>query len=240
MQALDEERQRLRTERSHLKDFKKGLVKTKKKLSSQRRELVEAIEKMYEADIQLAERLQEIESVSKKISSLRAHKSREREAGEDIEQLLMDGVKEVQEGIVELLRQEQRAKVERISLAEERRKLVARNSGNCPRCSKSTRLFTSVQDISNFKDEEEATRRPQAWQEESALKSGVRPARSSVAVESNFRPRSSGDGASNELLNSQVSALRRGAESDNQFLKNEMEYLKTIQQINMSTLSKYK
>ena len=91
-----------------MKDFKKGLVKTKKKLSSQRRELVEAIEKMYEADIQLAERLQEIESVSKKISSLRAHKSREREAGEDIEQLLMDGVKEVQEGIVELLRQEQR------------------------------------------------------------------------------------------------------------------------------------
>ena len=243
MQALDEEKQKLRTERSHLRDYKNRLVKSKKKLYGQRKDLVEAIEKMYEADLQLSERLQEIEGVGRKISNLRVQKSGEKEAGEDIERLLMEGIKEIQEGIVELLRQEQRSKAERISLAEERRKLIGtRNSGSstvCPRCStKNMRPFTSVQDISGLQDEEETVRRrPQAWLDDLALKTGFRP-RSSV--DGNFRPRSSGDGASNEILFSNVTALRKGADSDNQFLKNEMEYLKTIQQINMSTLSKYK
>ena len=239
MQALDEEKQKLRTEKNHLRDFKNRLVKSKKRLSGQRKDLVEAVEKMYEADVQLSERLQEIESVSRKISKLKVEKS-QREAGEDIEQLLMEGLKEVQEGIVELLRQEQRSKAEKISLTEERRKMVGkRTSGlSCPRCTRNMRPFTSVQDISGLQDEEEPIRRrPQAWLDDLALKTGFRP-RSSV--DGNLRPRSSGDGASNELLNSNVTALRREADTDNQFLQNEMEYLKTIQQINMATLSKYK
>ena len=239
MQALDEEKQKLRTEKNHLRDYKNRLVKSKKRLYGQRKDLVEAVEKMYEADVQMSEKLQEIEAVSKKISNLKVEKT-QREAGEDIERLLMDGVKEVQEGIVELLRQEQRSKAERISLSEERRKLVGtRSSGStCPRCTKNMRTFTSVQDISGLQDEEDLMRRrPQAWLNDLALKTGFRP-RSSA--EGNFRPRSSGDGASNELLNSNVTALRREADTDNQFLQNEMEYLKTIQQINMTTLSKYK
>ena len=139
------------------------------------------------------------------------------------------------------MRVEQRSKAERISLAEERRKLISiRTSGSsCPRCStKNMRHFTSVQDISGLQDEDKPMRRrAQAWLDDMDAKTGFRP-RSSV--EGNFRPRSSGDGASNELLNSNVTALRRDADTDNQFLQNEMEYLKTIQQINMATLSKYK
>ena len=241
MQALEEEKQKLRTERNQLRDYKSRLVKSKKKLYGQRKDLVEAIEKMYEADLQLSERLQEIEAVGRKISKVKIEKSGTREASEDIERLLMEGIKEVQEGIVELLRQEQRSKAERISLAEERRKLMGtrNSSSSCPRCTKNLRPFTSVQDIAGLQDEEETTRRrPQAWLDDLAQKTGFRP-RSSV--DGNFRPRSSGDGASNEILNSNVTAaLRREADSDNQFLKNEMDYLKTIQQINMSTLSKYK
>ena len=237
LQALNEEKQKLKTEKNHLKDFKNRLVKSKKRLCGQRKDLVEAIEKMYEADIQLSERLQQIEGVGRKLSHLKIHKSQEREASADVERLLTDGIKEIQEGIVELLRQEQRSKAERISLTEERRKLIsARSFGSCPHCIRNTRPFASVQDISGLQDEEETSRRPQAWLDDLAHKTGFRQ-RSSV--DGNFRPRSSGDGASNELLNSNT-ALRRGADSDNQFLKNEMESLKTIQQINMSTLSKYK
>ena len=51
--------------------------------------------------------------------------------------------------------------------------------------------------------------------------------------------RTSGDGASIEALDSHVTNLRIDAEQDKKFLEDEMEYLKTLQQINIKTLSKY-
>ena len=54
-----------------------------------------------------------------------------------------------------------------------------------------------------------------------------------------FKSRTSGDGASIEALDSNVFAFKKEAESDQQFLNDEMEYLKNIQGINIRTLSKY-
>ena len=51
--------------------------------------------------------------------------------------------------------------------------------------------------------------------------------------------RTSGDGASIEALDSHVTALRIDADNDKKFLEDEMEYLKTLQQINIKTISKY-
>ena len=51
--------------------------------------------------------------------------------------------------------------------------------------------------------------------------------------------RTSGDGASVDALDSHVTNLRIDADHDKKFLEDEMEYLKTLQQINIKTLSKY-
>ena len=51
--------------------------------------------------------------------------------------------------------------------------------------------------------------------------------------------RTSGDGASREALDSHVTALKIDADNDRKFLEDEREYLKTLQQINIKTLSKY-
>ena len=51
--------------------------------------------------------------------------------------------------------------------------------------------------------------------------------------------RTSGDGASMEALDSQFTNLRLDADQDKKFLEDEMEYLKTLQQINIKTVSKY-
>ena len=51
--------------------------------------------------------------------------------------------------------------------------------------------------------------------------------------------RTSGDGASMEALDSHVTNLRLDADQDKKFLDDEMEYLKTLQQINIKTVSKY-
>ena len=51
--------------------------------------------------------------------------------------------------------------------------------------------------------------------------------------------RTSGDGASIEALDSHLTNLRIEADQDKKFLDEEMEYLKTLQQINIKTVSKY-
>ena len=78
---------------------------------------------------------------------------------------------------------------------------------------------------------------PLAWMdlnqeiaEQKGSKVGIRNVKSS---------RTSGDGASIEALDSHVTALKMDADSDKKFLEDEMEYLKTLQQINIKTVSKY-
>ena len=78
---------------------------------------------------------------------------------------------------------------------------------------------------------------PVAWMDlhqhmtgQSGSKVGMRNLKSS---------RTSGDGASREGLDSHVSALRSEADRDKKFLEDEREYLKTLQKINIKTISKY-
>ena len=77
---------------------------------------------------------------------------------------------------------------------------------------------------------------PIAWMD---LNQEIAEHRGSKVNNRNLKSRTSGDGASIEALDSHVTALRIDADNDKKFLEDEMEYLKTLQQINLKTISKY-
>ena len=148
---------------------------------------------------------------------------------------MVASLQDIQSAIVELLKQEQKIKAEKINLTGERKKMQnTRQSLMCSTCSRSMKRSVSSRDIRNLNEFDGSTFNKikhgggqMAWMDidGSTLNRG--------------RSRTSGDGASLEALDSHVSAFKRDAENDQQFLKDEMEYLKTIQGINMRTLSKY-
>ena len=231
MMALGEEKKKMKSDRAHLKEFKEKLIKSKKKVATERKQLASAIEQLYEVEVDLNHKIKESEELHRKVLNMKQKGCGHVDFNKDIEDTIKHGIREIQESIVELLRLEQKTKSDKFSLETEKRKMLkSRDSANCSNCLNKARRFTSVQNLNGYLEEDRVERAGEghtlAWMEDFTGRLGI-------------HPRSSGDGASHDLLDSNVTSLRREAESDSRFLKNEMEYLKTIQRINMSTLSKY-
>ena len=231
MKALEEEKRKLKEERVKLKEYKRKVIKSGNKIKTQKEELGDAIEKLCDVETGLNEKFREIDHLVTKISHVRNQNDDLDGYHQDVKEAMINGVREIQGEIVGLLQQEQKTKAEKFHLLEERKKLNnTRNSTVCIKCNRSAKKFTSVQDLNVCGEENNLQRFGIGWSQGWI---------SELGAMANLRPRSSGDGASHEVLDSNVTLLRKEADNDNQFLKNEMEYLRSIQKINMSTLSKY-
>ena len=234
MKCLEEEKIKMQKAQGNFKFREKNLKEKKRKLSKQKEELVDAIEKLYEVEMGINRKFEDLSKIQANSFNVKLQNQTEMENLKIFEDRIKESVQEIKLAMVDLLKQEQKVKNEKLYLSEERKKLNnTRQSLVCSNCTRSLRRSISSKDL--HERETVSQSNPQmAWMDldESAFhKEKTRRTFSSTRI--------SGDGASLEALDTHVTTLKKEAESDQGFLKNELEYLKSIQQINMKTLSKY-
>lgn len=235
LKAVEEERKRLTREKENMKEHEKKIIEKKKKIANQRKDLANAIEKLYEVEKGISEKFKDLERLKNNILEIKMEGIDSVKQFRIFEDGMIGSLQDIQSAIVELLKQEQKIKAEKMSLTGERKKLQnTRQSLICSTCSRTMKRSISSRDIRNLNEFD-------GVQFNKIRHGGSQMAWMDIegSTLNRVKSRTSGDGASLEALDSHVSAYKREAESDQQFLKDEMEYLKSIQGINMRTLSKY-
>jgi len=235
LKAVEEEKKRLTREKENIKEHEKKLYEKKKKITSQRKDLANAIEKLYEVEKGISEKFKDLERLKNNIIEIKMEGIDSVRQFRVFEDGMVGSLQDIQSAIVELLKQEQKIKSEKMSLTGERKKLQnTRQSLICSTCSRTMKRSISSRDIRNLNEFD-------GVQYNKIRHGGSQMAWMDIegSTLNRVKSRTSGDGASLEALDSHVSAYKKDAENDQQFLRDEMEYLKSIQGINMRTLSKY-
>lgn len=240
VKVLERERVTMKKYKQKLNTEEKRLAEGRRKLLKQRQDISVSIEKLYEVERGINEKMCQLEKLKDQVLITN------KEGVEGIEEFrkLNHGVDDflsyVEEALVNLLKQEQKVKSETLTLHGERKKInMSRNSVLCSSCSRPVRTSFSSRDLRNMDSwEDQITKRtqhentPMAWMDLHGNQFGKVSSRV-------LGSRTSCDGASLEALDTHVSALKKDAENDKKYLKDEVEYLKTLQKINLKTLAKY-
>ena len=240
VKVLERERVTMKKYKQKLNTEEKRLAEGRRKLLKQRQDISVSIEKLYEVERGINEKMCQLEKLKDQVLITN------KEGVEGIEEFrkLNHGVDDflsyVEEALVNLLKQEQKVKSETLTLHGERKKInMSRNSVLCSSCSRPIRTSLSSRDLRNMDSwEDQIAKRtqhentPMAWMDLHGNQFGKVSSRV-------LGSRTSCDGASLEALDTHVSALKKDAENDKKYLKDEVEYLKTLQKINLKTLAKY-
>ena len=240
LKALDEERSKLKKSKEGLKHQEKKLGEERRKLSKQRKDVANAVDKLYEVERGISDKFDQLAELHHSAMNIKVQGVDAVDEFKHLQEGVADFLQDIEEGMLELLKQEQKIKSEVMTLHGERKKINnTRKSLLCTSCSKPFKKSISNKDLRNVEDLEQIlvsrSKPPIAWMD-------LQGDQTSRMI-SNFRTlggsRTSGDGASLEALDSHVSALRRDAEADKKHLKEELDYLKTLQNINVRTVAKY-
>ena len=238
IQVLEKEKNKLKAAKLRLKNEEKKISEGRQKLTKQKHDISHAIEKLYVVEKGIAEKFQELENLLETSKNLRADGMNGIEEYNNLNEGVNDFLQTVEDSLLDLLKQEQRIKSETLILHDERKKMNnTRQTLLCTACARPTiRKSISSRELGHIDQWDDVlfSRRknvpvPAGWIDLHATQKS----------NSNLRNRSSGDGASLEALDSHVSALKRDAEHDKKYLRDEFEYLKTLQSVNVKTLAKY-
>ena len=239
LKVLEQERGTIKKSKQKLKSEQKRLAEGQRKLQKQRQDISVAIEKLYEVERGINDKFSQLDKIKDQVLNLK--KTGVEACGEF--KKLNNGVDDflgvVEEALVNLLRQEQKVKSETLTLNGERKKInMTRSSVLCSACSRPVMKSLSSRDLRNIDscgwEDRINTKRipPIAWMDLQEHQLGKVSSRV-------LGSRTSCDGASLEAIDTHVSALKKDAENDKKYLKDEVDYLKTLQKINVKTLAKY-
>ena len=239
IKVLEQERGTIKESKQKLKSEQKRLAEGQRKLQKQRQDISLAIEKLYEVERGINDKFSKLDQIKDKMLDL---KNTGVEACGEFKKLnyrVDDFLAVVEEALVDLLKQEQKLKSETLTLNSERKKInMTRSSVLCSGCSRPVMKSLSSRDLRSLEgcgreDKINPNRIPPiAWMDLHEHQLGKV---SSKVLGS----RTSCDGASLEAIDTHVSALKKNAENDKKYLKDEVDYLKTLQKINVKTLAKY-
>lgn len=240
LKVLEQERVTMKKYKQKLNNEEKRLAEGQRKLQKQRQDISVSIEKLYEVERGINEKVSQLEKLKDQVLNIKKEGVEAYEEFSKLNHGVDNFLSYVEEALVNLLKQEQKIKSETLTLHGERKKInMTRSSVLCSSCSRPVRTSFSSRDLRNIDSwEDQITKRPQrentpiAWMDLHGDQLGKVSSRV-------LGSRTSCDGASLEALDTHVSALKKDAENDKKYLKDEVEYLKTLQKINLKTLAKY-
>lgn len=237
IKALEEERAKLRKAKDKLKEEEKKILDGRKKLSKQRKDVSDAVEKLYEVERGINDKFEGLAQLQQSAMNVKVQGLDALEEYKHLNGGVADFLQDIEEALLELLKQEQVVKSEMMTLNGERKKMNnTRKSLLCSSCNKPVmKKSMSSRDLRDTDDLENLLHL--------RSKGFEFPEDHTSRMLASFRTlgpsRTSGDGASLEALDSHVSALRKDAENDKKYLKDEVDYLRTLQKINTKTVAKY-
>ena len=241
LKVLEQERVTMKRFKQKLSTEEKRLAEGQRKLRKQRQDVSVSIEKLYEVERGINEKVLQLEKLKDQVLNINKEGVDACEEFNKLNYGVDDFLRVVEEALVNLLKQEQKIKNETLSLHGERKKInMTRSSVLCSACSRPVRKSFSSRDLSNIDciEDQIHTKRSQhgnppiAWMDLHGNQFGKVSSRI-------LGSRTSCDGASLEALDTHVSGLKKDAENDKKYLKDEVEYLQTLQKINVKTLAKY-
>merc|ERR1719471_1402389 len=231
IKVIEEEKSKLKKEKEKQKQESKRIAEAKKKLEIQRRELAEAIEKIYDVEKGIDDKFSDLDKLHKYTKNLKVDSAKVMEDSNKLGEGTGEVLADIKDSILELLRQEQRVAGECLKLERERRQLeVTRQTLVCAGCSRPLTKSVSARDVRQaatgagdwaemISIRRKYEEQPIAWMdlhqqmtEQKVNKVNMRNLKSS---------RTSGDGASREALDSHVTALKIDADNDRKFLEDE-------------------
>ena len=240
IKILDHEKVVIKKMKEKLKKEESKLNAEKKKLSKQRQSVSSAVEKLYEVEIGINEKFEQLCEIQNSLEKSKGQELSKTKEFNELNESVTDFFHEVEAALIELMKQEQKVKNEIVTLTSERKKFSkTRQSLLCSACAKPMRKSLSFHELRNVEDKEDFLFKkklsPAAWMDCHVDNRGsIKNISRNLGI---FR--SSGDGASLEGLDSHVSTIKRDAENDKKYLNEEIDYLRTLQSINVKTLAKY-
>ena len=238
IKVLENEKGNLKRKKDKMKEEEKNLSIGKRKLMKQRNDVAAAIEKLYEVERGINDKFEKLTLLQEDLCQIKDQGSNAFEDYKNLEENVSEFLQEIEGAIVDLLKQEQRVKTETLTLTSERKKInETRKSILCSSCAKPMKRAISSKDFRKLEewDDFKHAGATMAWMD----LQGNNEYKGKFHFRNIGARRSAGDGASLEALDSHVSAFKRDAENDKKYLKDEMDYLKTLQCINVKTLAKY-
>ena len=240
LKVLEQVRVNMKKTKIKLKAEEKNLEGKKRKLYKQRQEVTIAIEKLYDVERGINEKFSNLEKLRDLILKIKTDGVEAIGEFKNLNYGVDQFLTVIEEALLDLLKQEQKIKSETVTLNGERKKINNTiSSVLCSACSRPIRKSFSSKDLRNLG----------SWEQEeifNMLRSqpgypwmdpqGEHQGKVSSRI---LGSRTSCDGASLEAVDTHVSALKKDAENDKKYLKDEVEYLKTLQKINIKTLAKY-
>ena len=148
IKVIEEEKSKLRKEKEKQKQDSKRIAEAKKKLEIQRRELAEAIEKIYDVEKGIDDKFSDLDKLHKYTKNLKVDSAKVMEDSNKLGEGTGEVLADIKDSILELLRQEQRVAGECLKLERERRQLeVTRQTLVCAGCSRPLTKSVSARDV---------------------------------------------------------------------------------------------
>ena len=148
IKVIEEEKSKLRKEKEKQKQESKRIAEAKKKLEIQRRELAEAIEKIYDVEKGIDDKFSDLDKLHKYTKNIKVDSAKVMEDANKLGEGTGEVLADIKDSILELLRQEQRVAGECLKLERERRQLeVTRQTLLCAGCSRPLTKSVSARDV---------------------------------------------------------------------------------------------